>query len=254
MKSFRKIVAWILVLICIMGNTRYAVAKTELSESQKETADYIAEVTAAEYDTYRILPSVAVCQAFQESSLGVYNIDKNNLWGIKKGGGEEGNRSYDSLYDGIIDYLEVLQDETYYKNVRGVRSHSQQLWNILLGGYYGGSKKSYFSVCLEHYANHNFAKYDEKMWSTRREEKLAKRKLEKQKKEFLVHHDPTIGSNEIKISSGVVEKGSVGIVSNHMILGRYDVINGTKGYNVYVNDPELDGMKVLLDVKEGAVG
>lgn len=248
-----------------MSNTTTASAKAQLSEYQRKTADYIAEVAAANYDTYRILPSVAVCQAFQESSLGVYNTDENNLWGIKKGGGVEGNRSYNTLYEGVIDYLTILQNKTYYKNVRESKNYTRQLWRILIGGYYGGSKNEYYGLCMDHYNNHGFEKYDIKMWANRekaaKEKRLArkralreKRRLEKQKKEFTVVYDPTIATNKIKISNGVVKKGSVSIVVQNTVIGRYDVTHGVTGYKIYVNNPNLDGYRVHLQVNEDAVG
>ena len=78
-----------------------------LSEAQKQRAYTIAEITVKEWKKYGVLPSVAIAQAMQESTLGEY-CSGNNLWGICSGAVH-----YDSLESGVYGYLRVINNGCY---------------------------------------------------------------------------------------------------------------------------------------------
>lgn len=124
-----------------------------LTKKQWETADVIAEVAAENYEKYGVLPSVAVAQAFIESTLGTY-CRGNNLWGIRSGA-----ESYPSLEAGVLRYLEVINNG-YYVGAPFASDYRTQLRCILDGGYCQPVGPYYENATwsIEHYG---FDKYDE---------------------------------------------------------------------------------------------
>ena len=95
----------------IITKASYAEVKSygfpALSDQQKETADKIANYVANHWEENGVLPSVAVAQAYQESSFIHYR--GYNLWGINSGA-----TTYSSLEDGIEHYMDVINLH-YYK-------------------------------------------------------------------------------------------------------------------------------------------
>ena len=123
-----------------------------LTENQKQTADVIAKVTAKNYDKYGVLPSVAVTQAFVESSLGV-NCSGYNLWGIRSGA-----EQYSSLKNGVLRYLEVINNG-YYEGAPFEKDYHKQLALILDGGYCE-PVGNYYEDGIWGIENYNFDNYD----------------------------------------------------------------------------------------------
>lgn len=99
-----------------------------LSNSQKQRAYTIASVCIKEWKHYGVLPSIAIAQAMQESTLGKY-CRGNNLWGIKSGA-----VSYSSLEAGVYAYMKVINNG-YYKGAPFQKQYSVQIRRILNGGY-----------------------------------------------------------------------------------------------------------------------
>lgn len=250
------------ILICAiimsMCMSDIVCAKKSLTKKQRQTADYIAKVTAKNWDTYGILPSVAVVQACNESSLGVH-CRGNNLWGILSGA-----VTYPSLYAGIHGYLRVVNNKEYYKNVTFQKDYKVQLRKILDGGYCE-PEGSYYIDCMTLYKDYNFQKYDEEMFEKQRKEKLRKRRakikarkekkrIQQQKKTFTIIHDDLVPYNSAVVDTDIIKKGTVNIIHDNVMIGIYDVKKGGNGREIRVNNPKLDGLKVKLDVHEEAVG
>lgn len=99
-----------------------------LSEVQKQRAYTIAEISIKEWDKYGVLPSVAIAQAMQESTLGKH-CSGNNLWGIASGA-----ISYSSLENGVYGYLHVINNGCY-GTAPFAKNASSQISKILAGGY-----------------------------------------------------------------------------------------------------------------------
>lgn len=127
---YRKIIAITLSMILFMKPMTVFAKSTELTEKQKETASKVAEVVSGNWEEYGVLPSVAVAQTFVESSLGVNQVRKNNLWGLRPGGEYS---SYRNLNDGIHAYLKVLNNGLYDKALHK-KNYKLQLQKILEGG------------------------------------------------------------------------------------------------------------------------
>lgn len=108
---------------------KYHLTNGNLSKAQLEKADDIAYIVASNYEDYGVLPSVAVGQAMQESSLGK-DCPENNLWGISIGG----YAPFSSLKEGVITYLGVINNGAY-DNALFNSSYSSSLVHIQNGGY-----------------------------------------------------------------------------------------------------------------------
>ena len=106
----------------------YSIKLSGLSEVQKQRAYTIARICINEWDTYGVLPSVAIAQAMVESTLGKH-CSGNNLWGIASGA-----ISYDSLESGVYGYLKVINNGCY-GSAPFTRDSSSQINKILSGGY-----------------------------------------------------------------------------------------------------------------------
>lgn len=99
-----------------------------LSTDQQKRAYTIAKVCIKEWKNYGVLPSVAIAQAMQESTLGKH-CSGNNLWGICSG-----VVNYDSLESGVYGYLRVINNGCY-GSAPFTKDASSQISKILAGGY-----------------------------------------------------------------------------------------------------------------------
>lgn len=102
-----------------------------LSTVQQQRAYTIAKVCIKEWKNYGVLPSVAIAQAMQESTLGEYCYG-NNLWGILTRKGTL--VCYSSLESGVYGYLRVINNGCY-GSAPFTRNPSIQISKILAGGY-----------------------------------------------------------------------------------------------------------------------
>lgn len=239
-------------LVLNVGGTVTAATRT-LSETQKETADTIAKIAIDNWNTYGVLPSIAVTQAFIESTLGDH-CRGYNLWGIASGA-----VSYGSLYEGTIGYLKVINNGCY-KGAPFQKDYRVQLRKILDGGYCQ-PEGQYYSNAMWSVDAYDFDQYDQKLFEKIKKEKeaakkarLEKKRLKKQKKTFTVVYDPEVPINAAVVDTSIIKKGTVNIWYQKELRGIYDVKSGGKGYEVRVNNPSLDGLKVKLDVHEEAKG
>lgn len=99
-----------------------------LSGQQKQRAYTIAKICIKEWKKYGVLPSVAIAQAMQESTLGEH-CSGNNLWGIASGA-----IHYSSLEEGVYGYLKVINNGCY-GTAPFTQNASSQISKILAGGY-----------------------------------------------------------------------------------------------------------------------
>lgn len=99
-----------------------------LSTVQQQRAYTIARVCIKEWKNYGVLPSVAIAQAMQESTLGKH-CSGNNLWGICSGA-----IHYSSLESGVYGYLRVINNGCY-GSAPFTKNASSQISKILAGGY-----------------------------------------------------------------------------------------------------------------------
>ena len=149
-----------------------------LSRTQRRNAERIAKYTASHYDKYGVLPSIAVAQAMQESSLGKH-CPNYNMWGLASG------KIYcSSVENGCRKYLKVINNGCY-KGAPFCKSWRTQIKRILRGGYCQ-PVGSYYSCVVSIVNRYNLTKYDKKMWKDRKAKKEAKRRLkEKRRKQRL---------------------------------------------------------------------
>lgn len=172
-KNFIKNLIVGVTIINIGFNSVKGTAECRLNYEQKYMANYIAEVVIDNYDTYGVLPSVAVAQAFIESSLGVNQVRPNNLWGIKP---DDKYATYDNINDGIFAYLNVINNGLYDKAI-GCTDYTDTIKYILDGGYYGeddgGTIEEYYNNIINSIHKYNWHRFDIK---------LEKLKQEKHKK------------------------------------------------------------------------
>lgn len=202
----------------------------KLAKSQQNYADRIAEVAIDNWETYGVLPSVAVGQAFIESTLGDH-CRGYNLWGIKSGA-----VSYSSLDEGIHAYLKVINNG-YYKNAPFCKDWRTQIRRILDGGYCVPEGKYYSNISWSIEA-YNFDKYDKKLFKKLEKKEKAKKEKErkereakkaKEKKEkieattFKLVYSPQLSENTLAISSSLAKKGVIVLYKDNVFDGYYDV-------------------------------
>lgn len=248
-----------MLLICVIGvNSKTITCKPSgLSSKQIKTANTIAQIAIDNWDKYGVLPSVAVSQAFIESTLGKH-CPNYNLWGIRSG-----ETYYPSLYDGTIGYLEVINNG-YYKGAPFTMSYDDQIRLILKGGYCVGDPYYYDNAiwAIEHY---EFYKYDETLFKIL-EERQKRKELEERKKEwnkpYKVVYKENIPDSTVLISNKLVKKGAVCIYNTKerkTMQGIFDVdshksINKSKKNVIYTSNKNMEGEKIWLEVREEAKG
>lgn len=247
--------------------TTVAATKT-LTKSQQKNADRIAEVAAAKWNQYGVLPSVAVAQAFIESTLGDH-CRGYNLWGINSGNGY----NYSSLDEGINAYLKVIHDSGYYDDAVGCKSYETQLYRILYDVDSDGNRRDVYCVPAGDYHSkamwairtYDFDKYDKKMFKEiKKKKEEAKQKLiferkekkrkAKWKKEYTIVYNENVPPHAVLVDSSIIKKGTVSIYEGYEMQGIYDVQGGASGYEIITSDLTLVGKTVTIEVNEGAVG
>ena len=255
----------------------------DLSDEQWERADLMAEICIDEWETYGVLPSVCIAQAFIESTLGKF-CRGNNLWGICSGG-----VSYDSLEDGIYGYLKVINNG-YYPNAPFKTNYKEQIRAILDGGYCQPEGDYYNNVlwAVEYY---NLTKYDKALFDEleRREkqkeietEELEKQRISKRcaeqvsytkhlalernkykdvsriKKQYAQEYTfvylENIPDHCVAVDKSFIPKDVVLVYKDLVMLRIYDTIDGGKGYTIGTSDKSLVGKKVYINVMKNAVG
>lgn len=243
-------------------------AKQKLSEKQKMTADKIAAYVDARWDKYGVLPSVAVAQAYVESSLGK-RCAGFNLWGIASGA-----ESYSSLHAGAHRYMEVINNG-YYPGAPGEKNYKKQLQKILAGGYCQ-PVGNYYENAMYGYRNHNFEKYDKALFTRLKKEKEEKKKeklLAKKEREeeerylremstpyepFKIVQDPTIPEGMAYANTECIRGGCIMVYTKDKktFLGVCEVFedNSLIGNTIRINLPEISDNSVQLKVYENAVG
>lgn len=244
-----------LSLLCILQPGETVTAKGRLTTYQSKIADRIAKVAIEHYDEYKVLPSLVVTQACQESSLGV-RCPGNNLWGIKSGA-----EHYPSIEAGAIRYMEILNYKRYV-NVSGNKNFYSSIQNILRSGYCVGNP-NYVKECEFLYETYNFGKYDQQLFKKleKRQKKIRRQKQEAKREKFVktvgwtLRYDPTVSEHCVRIGKKFSKKGSILIFEDYDLYGIYDVETiDNDQYVIYINDPEMDGHIVEIESKEEAKG
>lgn len=254
MKLLRNLMIALCVVSLLMPHN--AEASNGLNEKQNYYANYIAQVAAENWEEYGVLPSVAVAQAFIESSLGMHNPNYN-LWGIASGA-----TYYDSLHEGVMGYLKVINNG-YYKDAPHQTDYSIQLRKILDGGYCY-PEGDYYSNAINSINKYHFDKYDKMMFKNIEKEKIRKRRLlkekkriAKQKQKFTVIYDKSVPENTVIVNKKIIKGGTVNIFYENSLQGIYEAKSGAKGRTIRVSDSRLSFLnhkKVYIDVHEEAKG
>lgn len=125
-----------------------------LNDEQKDIAKEIQKVCTENWQEYGILPSVCIAQAYMESHIGEVCY-ANNLWGLYGG-----YQSYDTLDDGIMAYLELLNSYDSYSNALWRIDYKAQIEAIYDGGYCTTSKDEYVGGIIWIIENFNLSSYD----------------------------------------------------------------------------------------------
>lgn len=136
----------------------------ELTEFQKNNADAIYEVVAANWDQYGVLPSVCIGQAFQESTLGQY-CPNHNLWGLASG-----SLYYATLEDGVFGYMKCINNE-HFVSATFKTNWREQLWIIAENGYCQ-PKDGYYDVVESLIEDYELYEYDRRMFNEQAEKRF----------------------------------------------------------------------------------
>lgn len=238
----KRLITMMLIVSLLLSQVEPVSART-FTRDQQDRADIIAEICIKEWDTYGVLPSVAISQAFIESTLGEY-CSGFNLWGIQSGA-----VSYGSLVEGVYAYLEVINNG-YYPDAPFCRDSSTQIRRILDGGYCE-PEGDYYQNVMWTIDNYNLDRYDELLFNRLAE----KERLKKQKRPFRIKYDPDVPPYIVRVDSDVISLNStVCIYADYDLTGIYEVEPGGDGNTIRVSDKRLDGLKVELQIYENAKG
>ena len=129
----RLIVLLFVVILTILTTALEDYTSAALSVSRENTADAIADICIQEWNTYGILPSVAVGQAFVESGLG---SGGSNLFGVN---GCFGLGPVSATYK----YLQCLHNEYFKGKAAWKDSPEEQMYYILERGFYCAGEYPY---------------------------------------------------------------------------------------------------------------
>lgn len=243
------------------------------TESQQRNADRIAEVCIKEWENYGVLPSIAISQAFIESTLGDH-CRGYNLWGISSG-----KASYNSLDSGIYGYLRVINNG-YYPNAPFQRDYKVQIREILDGGYCQ-PEGEYYNKVLWTVEEYNLTRYDEELFKSidknkrdefdkktqsererlknlsleRADTEYMKKRVEKQyKKCYEFVYDPNVSEYKVSVDISLIYGGCILAYDELELVGIYDIEGGDiEGYYIGTRDKSLVGKLVYLDIREEAV-
>lgn len=237
------------VLVVLVYTGKIALAyEYKLDSEQRNVADRIAAVANAEWETYGVLPSVAVAQAYCESQLGKARYNGWNMWGI---GGVGSSFYYESVEDGTYGYLRTINNG-YYGSAPFTTNAYSQISKILYGGYCPGSEETYISNVMWTINTYGLSKYDEELRN-----RLIKEKIDEVKtKTFKCVYDKKVKTTEIEIDNRLIKKGSVCLYFKGCLDGIYDVKKNSrqKGRVIRINNKDLDGKRVKLMFYPNAKG
>ena len=197
-----------------------------LSKKQWRRADIIAEVAAENYEQYGVLPSVAIAQAFIESTLGE-RCSGNNLWGINSG-----RESYSSLENGVMRYLRVINNGCY-PGAPFERNYGRQITKIIAGGYCEPAGP-YISDVVWSIERYNFDRYDKMIPAL-----------------YTLKYSKECPPYTIQIRSKKAGPSTVAMI-DHSIFDT-EKKKGKKNV-VLVSDKKLDGKKVAINLIEDVKG
>lgn len=240
---------WILMLIISLLISQPITTKAEttrtLTDNQKEIANTLARICTDNWDTYGVLPSVCIAQAFVESTLGK-NCSGNNLWGIR-----QGKEQYATLEDGVIRYLQVINNG-YYENAPFLTDYRAQISEILAGGYCQ-PVGDYYEDATWIIENYGLAQYDQPLF-----EELNKRERKTlQNGEFYMQHNEQLPTNVIAVDTNVIPEGSaVCVYVDDVLYGIYDVVPAeTNSHEIIsINDINAQDATCSIVVYENAKG
>lgn len=238
------------------------------SKSQDKNAQRIAKVVADNWEKYGCLPSVAIAQAFIESTLGEH-CTGYNLWGIRSGA-----EQYDSLDDGIYRYMRVINNG-YYEGAPFCKDYKKQIRRILDGGYCTPEGEYYNNVIWTIQA-YGLYRYDEQMFKKIKSKSKLKKsikpatKVSKEDKYEINYSDrlfePYTACNNDDIDKYVIYTNRSNITGGAVYLydedkkfiGIYEVISVDSEYMKYgtiiINNKALNNKRIYLKVYEDAVG
>lgn len=141
-----------------------------LTTSRENTADIISDICIQEWDTYGILPSVAIGQAFVESGLG---SGGSNLFGVN---GCSGLGPVSATYR----YLQCLHNGFFKGKAAWKDSPEEQMYYILERGNYCEGEYPYgryYNNVIQSIYQYGWDKYDETL-----SRKLAEKGRERARK------------------------------------------------------------------------
>lgn len=139
------------------------------SLSQDEFINEIAIYAIDNYKKSKILPSVMIAQAIEESGWGTSTLAQKayNFFGMKKGGNYSGKtiklgsgtyRCYDSLDDGINGYYKFISSPRY-SNLKSITNYRLFASKLQADGW--NPNKSYVDTLINHINNYKLYKYDD---------------------------------------------------------------------------------------------
>ena len=214
----------------------------EFTEKQQKIADELTEVCIDNWKQYGVLPSTCIAQAFVESTLGEH-CSGYNLWGIRSGA-----EKYNSLEDGTLRYLKVINNG-YYDKAPFETDYKKQIKAILDGGYCQ-PVGDYCSNAMWAIESYDLLKYNEKLF----DELERKERKKQQDRKFRVIHDDSIPKGVVLVDKNIIPSGAVCIYINGKLYNIYDVASGGQDNVIRINNKMIDRFRVNIEVYENAKG
>ena len=240
----KRILKLFVLLLMIEMSVSISVKAGEFTPEQRQDVECIVDTCIYEWDTYGVLPSVAISQAYVESHIGK-RCKSFNYWGLGCGA-----YSYETLENGIYGYLKTINNGHYDKALFCF-DPVEQIKYIKDGGYC--SDENYVGKVTSIIDEFDLTKYDNQLFNALK----AKEYFKSLTPTYLIIYEESIPENKISIGidSDINDNYAAYLYSNGNYIGLYEVEKSDDmGYVIKTSDKSLAGKMVTVRLFRGIDG
>lgn len=184
-------------------------SKTYARSHQDTVPSRIAKVVEKHYDEYGIWPSVAIGQAFRESTLG----KGPNMFGVRGCAGL-------GVEEATMGYLKCLQNKYFRGEANFAPTPAEQLTIIMRGGRYCEHQYpdgSYYWDVINSINKYGWRRYDKKIIKKIKAKEARKRRKKRQKRPFRIIFDDTLPEGTAVVDPEYIKNGSAIIFPGRIV-------------------------------------
>lgn len=240
----KRILKLFLLLFMIEMIVSISVKAGEFTPEQRQDIECIVDTCIYEWDTYGVLPSVAIAQAYQESHIGE-RCNLYNYWGLGCG-----SLSYETLEDGIYGYLKTINNGHYDKALFCF-DPVEQIKYIKDGGYC--SDENYVGKISSIINDFDLTFYDNQLFNAID----ARENFKTISPSYVIIYDESVPENKISIGidSDMDDNYAAYLYNNGKYIGLYEVEKSNDmGFVIKTSDSSLVGKMVTVELFRGIDG